>query len=78
MKMDIDKKIINKTDRCKKNFECLKNKNHIYCKVKDRVGETAHFIECVDELNCNYKISFGFSYMCTCPTRKEIYNRYNI
>lgn len=78
MKIDIDKKIIDETDRCKKDFECLKNDNHIYCKVNNCVSESAHFIECVDDLDCNYKMSFGFSYMCTCPTRKEIYNKYKI
>ncbi len=27
---------------------------------------------------CPYKISFGYSYICRCPVRYEIYERYGI
>ena len=34
----------------------------------------------IDEeiLKNNYRISFGYSFVCICPVRKELFNRYNI
>lgn len=74
--IEIDKAILNNTNACGKNFECLKNENHIYCKVESCVSDKVHFVKCKSENSCNYKISFADSFVCNCPTRKEIFNKY--
>lgn len=64
--------------RCKKNHSCLSGDKDNVCKVEMSIGEKIHFIKCKNEDICNYRIPFGYSFVCTCPVRKELYNRYGI
>ena len=75
--MEIEKEILDKTVHCKKDFDCIKN-NNICCTVTRCVDKEVHFVECSQENNsCEYRMTFGFAtYICTCPTRKEIYKKY--
>ncbi len=74
--MEIDDKIIAETIRCEKNFKCLSGNLHVYCQVENCINNEVHFIKCTNRLNCSYKMSFGDLFICTCPTRKEIFNKY--
>lgn len=74
--MEIDKKIVDDTMSCHRNFGCLSNSNHVYCKVESCINQKVHFVEPVEKTLCNYKINFGESFICTCPTRKEIFKLY--
>ncbi len=74
--MDIDKEILNKTTKCEKDFNCLQNKTHVYCQVDSCLNYEVHFIKCKNEEYCIYRMSFGESFICNCPTRKEIFNKY--
>jgi hypothetical protein len=69
---------LKKTTRCKKAFSCLSGKSSDLCKVELCVDEKIHFIRCVGSEPCSYKVPFGYSYVCICPVRKELYNRYGI
>jgi len=73
--MEIEKEILDKTVHCTKDFDCLKN-NNIHCKVENCVNNEVYFVECCEKNPCNYRVNFGNSHICTCPTRKEIYNKY--
>ena len=72
----IDKSIINTTIKCQKDFLCLSNNNKIYCNVKSFMDKGMDILQCLHKEYCNYKISFGNSKFCFCPTRKEIYRKY--
>ena len=74
--MEIDKKTVAETLRCEKNFDCLNNDEHVYCQVESCVNKAVHFVKCPVMTPCNYKMSFGDSSICTCPVRKEIFNKY--
>jgi hypothetical protein len=76
--MEINETIVKETNDCKKNFSCLKTKEHDFCRVRRCISNSVHFIECIDSNNCNYKIAFGDCQICTCPIRKEIFNKYNL
>ena len=76
--MEIDKEILNNTTNCEKNFDCLTNDKHVYCKVENAINNEVHFVKCLHDDSCTYKMSFGYSYICTCPTRKEIFNKFSI
>ncbi len=79
MNFKIDKPILDATTHCEYNFECLENKNHfcLQSKINHCVNDAVHFTDC--SISCpNYKINFGKSTICFCPTRKEIYNKYNL
>ena len=73
--MEIKKEILDKTVHCTKDFDCLKN-NNICCIVVHCVNKEVHFVECRQDCSCSYRVNFGNSYICSCPTRKEIYNKY--
>ncbi|MFC1586103.1 hypothetical protein ACFL5V_11185 [Fibrobacterota bacterium] len=64
--------------RCTKEMTCLEKEDHVYCKVAYCVEDKVHFLECLEDAYCNYRMSYGKAFVCTCPARKEIYNVYNI
>jgi hypothetical protein len=75
--MEIKKEIQDKTQLCKKGFCCLRDEN-VCCNVVRCVNKDVHFVECGKTTLCNYRLSFGMVFICTCPTRKEIHNKYGI
>ncbi len=79
-KMDfkINDSILKNTTRCKKKISCLAGEISTLCKVELCIEDKIHFIKCVDNKPCSYKIPFGYSYVCICPVRKELHNQYNI
>lgn len=66
------------TTECKKEFSCLEGNRTDLCKVKYCVDRELHFIKCLNEGYCPYQYLFGKEYVCVCPTRKEIYNKYKV
>ena len=76
--MEINEAIIKETKNCNKDFSCLENKDQLYCKVKKCISNSIHFIECNDDLSCLYNLNYGDSNICTCPVRKEIFNKYQL
>jgi len=75
--LEIDLAVLRKTTWCTKNFKCLQNGNCNYCQITRAVSKEVHFVNCPDS-DCSYKMSYGESWICNCPTRKEIYNKYGI
>ena len=71
--LEIENKIIEETTKCEKEFACLASHAQKCCKVEHSVAGKVLFVESLDENECRYKVHFGYSFMCTCPTRKEIY-----
>lgn len=77
MIMDIDKDTLHRTTDCTKDFDCLNNKSCICCKVKQCISNVL-FIKCPEENRCFYKLPFAQENICTCPTRKEIFNKHGV
>ena len=76
MKYEIDPDIIKSATQCDRNLECLIKEDQPSCKITECVNNKVHFLE---ELcrPCTYFIRYGFdSFICTCPVRKEIYNKF--
>ncbi len=74
---EIDEKTLQATTKCPNSFECLGNENHVcLAKVESCVKEEVYFVDCED-IYCRYKMSFGYSSICNCPVRKEIFKKYN-
>lgn len=76
--MEIDADIIKKATACSKEHKCLKNKENIYCKVERCINDTVLILECKEQLNCSYQLTFGICQICRCPVRIEIFNKYKI
>ena len=73
---DISQEIIHSAHRCLKSKSCITSEDYVLCKVEYCVKGEVHFILCKENTECNYKQIFGNQYFCTCPIRKEIYNKY--
>lgn len=54
---------------CPKNFVCYKSGFENLCSTRDIGLES--FIKCLEENpgECIFSLSFGYSYLCTCPLR---------
>ncbi len=63
---------------CQKAFSCSSGHMDKICKVRELILGEALMIECAENLLCHYKESFGSWAICTCPIRKEIYNKLGI
>jgi hypothetical protein len=74
----INEEYLKNATKCKKDFSCLSGKRKDLCKVELNVEDKIHFVKCMSSEPCSYRISFGYSYVCLCPVRKELFNRYNI
>ncbi len=77
MKTKVDDNILRETTKCRKNFSCLNGEKPI-CTVEFCIENTVHFVKCASNDSCVYRVPFGYSYVCICPVRKELYNRYKI
>jgi len=71
------KKISKKTTWCEKDFKCLSEKGCSDCKVTSSINGEIHFVKCKDE-KCSYKMSYADGWICTCPIRKELYNKHGL
>lgn len=78
MAVEIDKQIINEASKCNKDCVCISSQSSPYCSIKDCVVGEIHFINCLEANFCPYKIPFGEGIVCSCPVRKEIYNKYKV
>jgi len=77
MKYEVSQAIIQQTIQCDKDFACLKPGNHPGCSIKECINDQVHFVA-KHSRYCPYGLSFGNEVICSCPVRKELYNRYKI
>lgn len=78
MELPINEETLKNTTKCKKKFSCLKGNRNDLCKVKSSINGKINFVECINSKDCNYRISYGYSFICMCPVRNEFYNHFNI
>ncbi len=76
--LDIAQDILEETKECRHGFSCLTSGRKCMCKPEDFCSDNVCFIKREEATNCSYMISFGYSFVCTCPTRKEIYRKYRM
>lgn len=76
--MEIDQKVLENTTNCLKDFECIKNADFTFCKVEECINKKVYFVKSENQKFCPYKMYFGHSTICNCPTRKGIFNKYGI
>jgi len=79
MDIKISEETVKNTTKCPRNFKCLTDGRDM-CPVDKTSGKVLFLKENgYKNRDCPYLISFGFtSYICTCPTRYEIYTHYKI
>ncbi|MGD2144452.1 MAG: hypothetical protein PVF54_08250 [Anaerolineae bacterium] len=77
MEFDVREKTLQRTDKCWQGYDCLSGNQECLCQVTDSVRGVL-FVERETSDYCPYDMSFGYSHICCCPTRQEIYDRYNV
>ena len=83
MALKVSDEAIEKTTKCSWNYSCLEDNNSPKCSVNKSMCEVENTLEnylFVDwnHEDCHYKLEFGDSFICRCPVREEIYERYNM
>jgi len=66
------------TTRCKKGFSCLKEGKVNFCAVDDCINDEVLFVKSTYNASCPYQQRFGNEFICNCPVRKELYDKYRI
>jgi hypothetical protein len=77
MAMKVSEEARQRTDKCPREFACLSSGKNPRCAVRSSVRGVL-FVEKTAPYHCPYAMSFGYSYICSCPIRWEIYDRYGI
>jgi hypothetical protein len=75
---EVNAEIRKKTTKCPSNFKCLTANNCPGCEIESLISENYAFVKMKEKnRNCPYAIPFGLSFLCSCPTRCEIYRKHN-
>jgi hypothetical protein len=75
--IEVSEETRRKTDKCWRGFECLSNPQGVTCAVRSCVRGVL-FVDKETVSYCPYEVTFGYSHICSCPTRQEIYDRYDV
>jgi hypothetical protein len=71
--------VLKETTQCQTGFQCLSSVGKDLCPVEKPKRGSILLIKKKVYTSCPYMISFGISsHICKCPTRKDIFSRYNI
>ena len=77
--MKICDETLKKSTQCSRSCACLNEMDKgPNCKVIDCINHKVHFVECKNDTSCSCLMPFGNSFICNCPVRKELYNKYGI
>lgn len=73
--LSVDSATISATTKCSKQFSCLAGDGEI-CAVEYSMNKGISFVNCAEDSGCCYRTSYGDGWICLCPVRNEIYNKY--
>ena len=79
MTYEIDESIAKRAFLCPRDQVCLTGKGGLYCRVEVLMrgtDEEVPLVDCLKEVKCPYLKSFGSTFICGCPVRREIFKRY--
>jgi hypothetical protein len=72
-----------KATKCPSKFYCLNDEHNLLCSVNKpmcaavrRIEGIGLFVKPVTKRGCFYRISFGCGFICNCPVRNKIFEKY--
>lgn len=77
MNITISDAVRKTTTKCKNKFSCINGKEDI-CAVEDCINDDVLFVKSQYNSSCPYQQQFGNEFICNCPVRKAIYDKYRI
>lgn len=75
-RFEIGEAVIQAATECEKALACLQCEEQVYCAVEQCLMHRVHYVKCLHDETCVYQSSLENFPICTCPVRKEIFNRY--
>jgi hypothetical protein len=81
MNYEIDTHVLNMTTDCSDYFSCLSGEDTCLCEVEKIIGSNGGLLYIKHNSNiksCKYELFYGDSFICNCPTRREMYRKYNV
>ncbi len=77
IKYEISKETIKRTFGCTSGFRCLDGEPYLRCQIDRAIEDGPLNVKSSILLKCGYMLSWEHpEYICACPTRREIYERY--
>ncbi len=77
--LKVGEDVMKDTIRCRNGFSCLDSKEECLCEIEFSPDSgRVCFVKNDKNRFCEYKMSFGYSFVCTCPTRRELYKLYKV
>ncbi len=74
----IDNEVSTQASFCHRGKACLADADHEMCTITQCVNGQVHFVCGTKGSCCDYRISFGSGYICSCPVRIEIYRQHRV
>ena len=78
IEFQINDNVLRDTTKCRKDFSCLSGEKECLCELKYCSYDQSYYINPNTEKFCNYMICYGSTILCSCPVRREIFDRYKI
>jgi hypothetical protein len=78
MSYSISEETLKNTTKCDKDMQCLVDGKCGDCIIENVIEGRTVFIKTRGPNLCPYMISFGNGFICTCPTRYELHERYGL
>lgn len=76
--INVSDKVRKATTKCNKDFACLKKNGKPSCAVEDCINDQVLFVSFLNNEYCPYRESFGNEFICGCPVRKALFDKYRI
>jgi hypothetical protein len=78
VKIAVSANVIERTTRCQRQFSCLSGAVESLCEVEYVVVGELYCLKRTSWRGCSYERRFGDTFLCICPVRQEIYDRYGV
>ena len=76
MPVTVPNEILKATKKCPHSFSCLESGKcgeHKMCEVNFAIEPYVLILKSTEPENCPYRVDFGYSQLCECPTHLTIY-----
>ena len=78
MRIELNGETLACSSECSRYFDCLLEGKCSRCEIERLIEGIGAYIRTPDPDPCPYKESSGDSYVCTCPTRNELFAAYGV
>jgi hypothetical protein len=75
MPVKVPDDVLKMTTKCPHKFSCTtpgQCDEHKMCEVEHIIGTNVMFLKDTQQAHCPYRLAFGYSQICTCPTHYAI------